>query len=240
MKRVESFAEARQRQARSLRFFKLLVIVFIVYQILTAYGIRPYIAKSSGMAPVIVPGDMLLTLPAAYGLANPLNGTRLPFREPQRGDIVLLHPPWVTPASWYRRLLDAVLRFFTIQRIGLAGDPLDRLVIKRIIAIPGDAVRMDAFVFYIRAAGTSHFLTEFEVAEKPYDLVKSGLPDGWSADMPLSGSMPEILLGQGQYFVAGDNRPGSADSRFFGAVDVDHILGRIVLRYWPWNRPLRF
>jgi signal peptidase I len=51
--------------------------------------------------------------------------------------------------------------------------------------------------------------------------------------------MDPVILGPGEYFVIGDNRPGSTDSRFFGPVDIDHVLGKIVLRYWPWKLPVR-
>ena len=239
MRHLESFAEARRRRIRSLRLLRQLGLFFVFYILVSSYGLKPLIAVSSSMSPTIQPGDRLLSLPAAYGIANPLGGSRWNYIAPQRGDIVLVNPPWVEPASITWQFANSMIRFFTAQRLGLKADPLDRPVIKRIVALPGDTVKMDGFIVYVRTAGSNHFLTEYEVSGRSYDLHSSGLPENWEKDLPLSGSMDAIELGSDEYFLVGDNRPGSTDSRFFGPVDIDHILGRIFLRYWPWNLPVR-
>jgi signal peptidase I len=214
-------------------------LFFVFYVLVTAFGLKPLIAVSSSMMPTIQAGDRLLSLPAAYGIPNPLDGSRLSYSAPKRGDIVLVSPPWVQPASLYSNIANAILRFFTAQRIGLNSDPLDRPVIKRVVALPGDTVMMDDFIIYVRVDGSGHFLTEYEVSGRSYDLNKAGLPQDWEVDLPLAGRMAALKLGPGEYFVVGDNRPASTDSRFFGPVDIDHILGKIGLRYWPWKLPVR-
>lgn len=239
MKHLESFAEARRRRVRSFRLLRLLGLFFVFYSLLTTFGLKPLIAVSGSMAPTIQPGDRLLSLPAAYGVPNPLDGTRLSYRAPERGDLVLVNPPWVQPSSLLYKFANAVVRFFTAQRLGLRADPLDKPVIKRVVALPGDTVMMDQFVMYVRTQGSSHFLTEYEVSGRSYDLGKEGLPPDWGLDMPLAGRMAALELGPGEYFVVGDNRSASTDSRFFGPVDRDHILGKITLRYWPWKLPVR-
>ncbi len=239
MRYLESFAEARRRRVRSFRLLRQMGIFFVFYVLLTAYGLKPLIAASTSMAPTIQAGDRLLSLPAAFGIANPLDGTRISYLSPQRGDIVLVSPPWVKPLSLYLKFANSVIRFFSAQRVGIKADPLDRPVIKRIVALPGDTVQMDEFIVYVRTSGSGHFLTEYEVSGRSYDLRKTGLPEDWEKDMPLSGRMDPITLGPGEYFIVGDNRPGSTDSRFFGPVDINHILGKIVLRYWPWKLPVR-
>lgn len=238
MKRSESFAEARRRRVRSFRFFRLLAGFFVAYSLVTLYGLKPFEAASQSMSPTIQPGDRVFVLPLAYAVANPLNGMRISHTSPQRGDIVLLDPPWVEVAPWPRRIADSLLRFVTAQRIGLKGDPLDRPVMKRVVALPGDSVRMENFIIYVKAAGSTHFLTEYEVSGRSYDIQRSGLPDGWSQDMPLSGTMDEVFLKPGFFFVVGDSRTSSADSRFFGPVDINHIRGKVAFRYWPFGRPL--
>jgi signal peptidase I len=239
MKYLESFAEARRKRVRSFRLLRQLGLFFIIFLLVTAYGIKPIIAVSSSMSPTIQARDRLLSLPAAFGIANPLNGTRLSYFAPQRGDIVLISPPWTQPSALHRKFFNSVIRFFTAQRIGISADPLDRPVIKRVVALPGDTVKMDDFIIYVRTQGSGHFLTEYEVSGRSYDLRKSGLPESWDVDMPLAGRMAAFELGPGEYYVVGDNRPASTDSRFFGPVDIDHILGKISLRYWPWKIPVR-
>lgn len=239
MRHLETFAEARRRRVRSFRILRQLGLFFVVYMLITAFGLKPLLAVSSSMAPTIQPGDRLLSLPAAFGIPNPLNSSRLSYRAPQRGDIVLVSPPWAQSPSLYNKIANSVIRFFTAQRIGLRGDPLDRPVIKRVVALPGDAVRMDDFIIYVRVEGSGHFLTEYEVSGRSYDLSKAGLPQDWELDLPLAGKMETKILGPGEFFVVGDNRPASTDSRFFGPVKIDHILGKIHLRYWPWKSSAR-
>jgi signal peptidase I len=238
MKYLESFAEARRRRVRSFRLLRQLGLFFIFYVALTIFGLKPLIAVSSSMAPTIQSGDRLLSLPAAFGIPNPLDGSRLSYRAPQRGDLVLVSPPWVQPSSLFQKFANSLVRFFTAQRIGLRADPLDRPVIKRVVAIPGDTVKMEEFIIYVRTEGSGHFLTEYEVSGRSYDLVKGGLPQDWVIDMPLAGRMAALDLGPGEYFIIGDNRSASTDSRFFGPVDKSHVLGKISMRYWPWKLPV--
>lgn len=239
MRYLESFAEARRRRVRSFRLLRQLGLFFLFYVMVTAFGLKPLQAVSSSMMPTIQPGDHLLSLPAAFGIPNPLDGSRLSYLAPKRGDIVLVSPPWVQPSSLYQKFANSVIRFFTAQRVGLKADPLDRPVLKRVVALPGDTVMMDDFIIYVRVEGSGHFLTEYEVSGRSYDLSKTGLPQDWELDLPLAGRMSALELGPGEYFVVGDNRPASTDSRFFGPVDINHILGKISLRYWPWKLPVR-
>ena len=58
--------------------------------------------------------------------------------------------------------------------------------------------------------------------------------------MPLSGSFPETYLSDGQFFVVGDDRPASTDSRFYGPIGADRIVGKVWVRYWPFSRMARF
>ena len=86
--------------------------------------------------------------------------------------------------------------------------------IKRIVGLPGEHVRIGAAGILIN----EHYLHE------PY-LAKGE----WSVD----GSVSQWLLADDEYLVLGDNRNDSRDSRRFGPLSRDHILGRAWLRYWP-------
>jgi signal peptidase I len=239
MRHLESFADARKRRASSFRLIRQLGLFFISYLLFTVYGLKPLVVVSSSMAPTLQAGDRLISLPAAYGVANPLDGSRLSYSGPQRGDIVLVSPPWVSQFSFSRKFATFVIRFLTAQQIGLDLDKLDRPVIKRVVALPGDTVMMNDFIVYVRTVDSIHFLTEYEVSGQSYDLRKTGLPVTWGKDMPLSGRMDALILGPGEYFVVGDNRTASTDSRFFGPVSIDHIIGKIAFRYWPLKPPIR-
>lgn len=237
MKRLESYQDNRQRRQKASRVFRALALAFVAYQLITFFIVRSYSLGSSSMAPTLEAKDRVLVLSSAYGLREPFSGARLAFGQPERGDLVLMYEPSQERPGWALRLADTALRFLSAQRLGLIGG---KPVIRRVVAVPGDAVKMDAFVVYVRAAQSMHFLTEYEVSGKAYDLSAGGLPEQWGQSLPLSGSFPEIVLSEGQYFVAGDNRPAASDSRFYGPVGLDRFIGRVAMRYWPFTRLAAF
>jgi signal peptidase I len=102
--------------------------------------------------------------------------------------------------------------------------------IKRIIGLPGDTVTLDNGRVYVSPPGGSRVqLVEPYVARDVDGGVEPTLPK--DAESTTEWTVPE-----GQYFVMGDNRPESQDSRFFGPIARDLIVGRAWLRYFPLDR----
>lgn len=94
--------------------------------------------------------------------------------------------------------------------------------LKRIIGLPGERVKVSEGKITIYNA--EH--PEGVILDEPY------LPD----DLLTSGDKTFVPLTEDQYFVMGDNRPNSYDSRRFGAVDKSLVVGRVFFRGWPFNR----
>ena len=101
--------------------------------------------------------------------------------------------------------------------------------IKRVIGLPGDTVKLENGHVFVQPPGGS----PVELSE-PY-VVKV---DGRTAPTQPrdAGGTAEWTVPSGEYFVMGDNRPESQDSRFFGPISRDSIVGRAWLRYFPLNR----
>lgn len=100
-------------------------------------------------------------------------------------------------------------------------DP-SQFFIKRIIGLPGDDVRVDDGRVFISNSSDS---SSFEVDEHEY--LSSGIRTGGNTD---------TVLGQHEYYVLGDNRSASSDSRSWGAVSKANIMGRVWIRAWPLPR----
>lgn len=116
------------------------------------------------------------------------------FKPLKRGEVVIFHPP--------------------------NNDDID--YIKRIVAIPGDIIKIKDCRVYINRYGEKFLLEEQYLP-----------PDACTIDGPQLKEGRSLRLGDNEYAVMGDNRTNSVDSRVFGVVDGGRILGRVIFRFWP-------
>jgi len=93
--------------------------------------------------------------------------------------------------------------------------------IKRIIGLPGDTVALRSNTFYVNN----------QKVDEPYLA-----PDVVIFGGSYLAENQEIIVPEGKYFVAGDNRPHSSDSREFGPIALEDFIGVAFLRYWPFDR----
>ena len=108
---------------------------------------------------------------------------------------------------------------------GPDGKPIDPTIkdlVKRVIGLPGDVV----------TAKNDHILIDGKVLREPY------LPQGTVTDCTsfVPQCFPAGKIPPNEYFVMGDNRSNSRDSRYFGAIRKNEIVGRVFVRVWPLNR----
>jgi len=98
--------------------------------------------------------------------------------------------------------------------------------IKRVIGMPGDTVEFDEDILYLNGEAVDQPFLEEEGVEASDSYFMTG-------DFTLPTLLGEEVVPQGHYFVLGDNRLNSRDSRSFGFIEEEAILGEVSLRYWP-------
>lgn len=229
-----SYKDRRSHQKQRYRFVGVVIAVIAVYLLITEFLVQPWRLQSESMSPGYTSGTCVLV---KHYLIRDSDGKLL--HPPERGDIVAIHPPYTEEELWHERLLDPLVRFISFQKASLVGHRSgweDYRVFKRVIGIPGDTITLEKTIAYVRGSEDAFYLSEFEMSGKGYDISVSQLPEGWTEDMPLSGKMEEITLGEDEYFLLGDNRGASNDSRYWGAVPDSVIKGRVIFTYWPLRR----
>jgi signal peptidase I len=185
----------------------IVIAIFVITFIVQAFQI-----PSESMENTLLVGDYLLVDKLCYGGRGP-GDHLLPYRKIQRGDVIVFHYP---------------------------VDPKQHFV-KRVIGVPGDRLRMMNKTVYINGKPLSEPYVRF--IEPPSNLFRDNFP---RTDMPVIYGMEgkwwlemrklvedgELIVPQENYFVMGDNRDDSQDSRYWGFVPRENIIGRPLLIYW--------
>ena len=239
--RVERYTSAVRKRRFSLwrsGVVRVVVAAFLVWLVVSRFLASTWSIDSVSMSPALEPGDRVVVSLLAFGPRIPFSAARLPgITEPARGDLVVVEPPYVGTAPAWRRLLEPIAGFFTGQRATIVrdfeGGRQNRYVVKRIIGIPGDTVRLQGFIASLRPQGASDFTPEARLIGEPFERRIDFAPANWEPSLPFSGTGDDVTLGPGEYYVLGDNRASSSDSRSWGPLAEARIVGRVVLRYWP-------
>jgi signal peptidase I len=220
---------------------KTVILVFVLVVLARTFIVQTYRVESSSMSPALNPGDRVIAFPLAYGSGIPFTSLRLPgIGSPDRGDVVVVTPPYHRPEITPVRLLNPLIRFLTGDRYRIRrklSPDWDRdTIVKRVLGVPGDTVRFQDHLAYIRPEDSRRYDTEFAVSRRTYDVLIEPPPDGWRPGDPVSGTTQEVTLGPDEYFLVGDHRSVSLDSRSWGTVSRENIHVRIMLRYWPIHK----
>ena len=238
---VERYAPAARRRGTAplwVRFLRLVAVALLLYLAVTRLLVSSYRIESVSMEPALNPADRVIVSDIPYGARVPFSTFRLPGKgTPARGDLVVVQPPFVSEPSLIARILEPVFGFATLQKASLFrdlyGGRVSGYMVKRVVGLPGDTLRLSSFTLMVKPRGSTTFVPEQELSPVRYQTATSLDAKGWSSTFPFSGNSAEIRLGDDQYFVLGDNRPESSDSRSWGPVPLDRIVGKVVYRYWP-------
>ena len=184
----------------------VVIAIFVITFIVQAFQI-----PSESMENTLLVGDYLLVNKLCYGGAG-FGDHVMPYQKIKRGDIIVFHYP-VDPQQ-----------HFVKRVIGLPGDRL-RMVNKRVL-INGKALE-EPYVRFLEPANNL-YRDDFPRT----DIPAANMEGSWWLQMRKLVEDGELIIPQGHYFVMGDNRDDSQDSRYWGFVPQENIIGRPLLIYW--------
>lgn len=196
--------------------------VFLIVLVFRSFFFEPFRIPSGSMLPTLEIGDFILVKKFSYGLRLPALHLKVwEIGEPQRGDVVVFRFP---------------------------EDPSQNYI-KRLVGLPGDRVAYKNSRLFIN--GDEIEATEFDPGEGNYSASLGGAPDWRYARENLDGNEHQILLSRyartyfdgewevpgEHYFVVGDNRDNSNDSRIWGFVPGANLVGRAgwIWLHWNWD-----
>jgi signal peptidase I len=188
-------------------FFPVLAVVLV----LRSFVVEPFQIPSSSMVPTLEIGDYILVNKFSYGLRLPVARTKVTdIGEPQRGDVVVFFPP---------------------------ND--NRYFIKRLIGLPGDRISYRNKQLTVNGVPVEQrLLAELPVRNPSEQLIEENLLGARHLvrnEMYMnSREFDEIVVEPGHYFMMGDNRDNSQDSRYWGQVPEANLVGKAFAVWMHW------
>jgi len=232
------------KKPRGRTWLVIAAAVLLLYVVQRFFVLEAFKIPSETMVPTLVVGDHIFVNKAAYGLFNPF--TRriwVRFDDPAYGDVVVFVKPSL--AEQGAAGPGPMPEFY--EQSEMTGEDF----IKRVVALGGDTVEMRDDVLHING----HAVPRCRIGGSTFESYNR-IRDEWegrSAELWLesnrgvvytvieerdgpSSSFGPILVPEGQAFVLGDNRDNSNDSRYWGSVPYDNIVGRANL-IWCSDQP---
>jgi signal peptidase I len=205
------------KEATWVEYCKSFFPVILAVLLLRSFLVEPFRIPSGSMMPTLLVGDFILVNKFAYGIRLPvLNKKILAIDEPERGDVVVFRYPKNPSVDYIKRV------------VGLPGDKVGYY--NKIVYINGEpSGQVPAGVFVGKGAGVS-MSGASERREQLGNIQHDILV------MPRTpGLEGEYVVGEGEYFVMGDNRDNSNDSRYWGTVPEANLVGKAFRIWMNWD-----
>jgi signal peptidase I len=197
----------------AVEFIASLAPVLGLVLVLRSFVIEPFQIPSSSMVPTLKVGDFILVNKWTYGIRLPVLRTKIiELNSPERGDVMVFFPPHEE-------------RYFIKRVIGLPGDEIH--VLDGVLYINGDKMSQKVLDGEIPAP-RSVVMTE-DLYGLEHAMQKRILPTRLSQNFTA-------VVPQGHYFMMGDNRDNSSDSRVWGPVPEQRIVGKAFARWMFWDK----
>ena len=196
--------EPRKRHSFWRELPVLIIIAFAIALLIKTFLLQAFYIPSASMEPTLMIGDRVLVEKVSYRFGDPGRGDVVVFEK----DFAILADPTLTEdeAPFYEDIADAFRGLFGFP----TGNSQD--FIKRVVGVGGDTVEGRDGIVYVNG--------------EPVD--QSYLPEGVTTS-----DFAAVEVPQGEIFVMGDNRTNSEDSRNFGPIEEEKVVGRAFILIWP-------
>jgi signal peptidase I len=217
--KANSEIEEKPRET-TVEFLASLAAVLVTGLFIITFVVQAFEIPSSSMEDTLLIGDHVFVNRIAFAPKTPWVGPVIPYHTVHRGDIVVFLHPDPAYAGTY--------------------------VVKRIIGVPGDRIRLrngevyrngeklnEPYVLHDRDDPSDSYRNDFP-AVAPEDPNISPI---WETELPQYIQDGDLVVPPGHYFAMGDHRGVSLDSRYWGFIPKENIIGRPMFIYWSFETP---
>lgn len=191
-------------------------VTILIFLFGTTTVLQAFVVPTGSMEGTLLVGDHLFVDKLAYAPAGPISKYLLPYHEVRRGDIIVFRYPLDLQQNYVKRV---------------AGVPGDRIrIVDKVLHVNGKPVSEPYKVVLNGAVSTylsnfPHPQPDLMIYDRGMEMLRNNIVDG------------ELVVPPGQYFALGDNRDNSADSRFWGFVPRENIIGKPAMVWWSYDAP---
>jgi len=223
-KRSGGEAEAKERSGKNgekkgenalVEWTKSLLVALVLFFFIRSFLIHTFVIISGSMEETLLVGDLLLVNRAAVGSPVPGTSWRIPgYSQVERGDILVFDPPHED----------------------------DLMLVKRLIGLPGDTLEMRDKALYINGEALDEpYVRHVDSRDDVHPWMswqeEFAIKDGSNGDYsPTRDNWGPLVIPPDRYFMMGDNRDTSLDSRYWGLLEGWRFEGRAVLTYFSYNK----
>jgi signal peptidase I len=211
-------ADGRRADPWFVEYARSFFPVFLIVLVLRSFVVEPFRIPSASMMPTLLIGDFILVNKYDYGIRLPVvNAKVIDNRSPRRGEIVVFRYPEDPGVPFIKRI------------VGIPGDRVEYR--NKVLYINGIEAGQEALGRFEAAGAGDAFRGTWWLRESLADNPHEILIDPSRPGFDLEAVVPEH-----HYFVLGDNRDNSKDSRFWGFVPDQNLIGRAFLIWMNWDR----
>lgn len=204
----------KQAPSKLIEYSRSFFPVFLIVLLLRSFLFEPFRIPSGSLEPTLLVGDFLAVNKFAYGLRLPVLETKiLPIANPKKGEIAVFRWPPQPSVDFIKRV------------IGVPGDHV--VYHNKVLTINGQEMKQ-TFVEYTTDESSGRAVAKYQedLNGVKHDIYRRA--DVEAVDI-------DVTVPEGNYFMMGDNRDDSADSRFWGFVPDSYLRGKAFLVWMSWN-----